>query len=203
MVSPPPRDKEKGDGGIGPPGGVRLPGLSHTVNLVLSGGVAEWSIASVLKTEEAQVSVGSNPTPSVFLRSRHETFRWDENAVRAADRSPQATNPTPSVSQRNRHETFRWDTTKHQKGRGLIDPDFLVGPAGPAGRCLPFESKRTPRPTQSWIKSPEASTSQRPSSRNNSTFTSIGKPGSSPISTTRARSPSVLELFTRKRSGES
>ena len=28
------------------------------------GGVAEWSIASVLKTEEPQGSVGSNPTPS-------------------------------------------------------------------------------------------------------------------------------------------
>jgi hypothetical protein len=67
-----------------PPGGVRLPALSHTVNLGFSGGVAEWSIASVLKTEEAQVSVGSNPTPSVSWRSRHEIFPWDENTVRAA-----------------------------------------------------------------------------------------------------------------------
>ncbi len=29
-----------------------------------TGGVAEWSIASVLKTEVGQPTVGSNPTPS-------------------------------------------------------------------------------------------------------------------------------------------
>ncbi len=32
--------------------------------MFLTGGVAEWSNAPVLKTGEAQVSVGSNPTPS-------------------------------------------------------------------------------------------------------------------------------------------
>ena len=31
------------------------------------GGVAEWSIASVLKTEVGQLTVGSNPTPSALL----------------------------------------------------------------------------------------------------------------------------------------
>ena len=32
------------------------------------GGVAEWSIASVLKTEVGKLTVGSNPTPSAILR---------------------------------------------------------------------------------------------------------------------------------------
>jgi hypothetical protein len=31
------------------------------------GGVAEWSIASVLKTEVGKLTVGSNPTPSASL----------------------------------------------------------------------------------------------------------------------------------------
>ncbi len=62
-----------------------------------SGGVAEWSNASVLKTEEAQVSVGSNPTPSVPRRSRLETSLWDEersssrrSAQRTGDRRSKA-----------------------------------------------------------------------------------------------------------------
>ncbi len=32
-----------------------------------NGGVAEWSIASVLKTEVGKLTVGSNPTPSASL----------------------------------------------------------------------------------------------------------------------------------------
>src|SRR3990167_4969657 len=34
------------------------------------GRVAEWSIAAVLKTADAQASVGSNPTPSANYRNR-------------------------------------------------------------------------------------------------------------------------------------
>ena len=67
--------------------------------------MAEWSIASVLKTEEAQVSVGSNPTPSVLSgEAGFELLGWDENLfepeVRAADRRQAEqgeANPTPSV----------------------------------------------------------------------------------------------------------
>ena len=39
-----------------------------------TGGVAEWSIAAVLKTAEAQVSVGSNPTPSANFSKQNLTF---------------------------------------------------------------------------------------------------------------------------------
>jgi hypothetical protein len=34
------------------------------------GGVAEWTIAAVLKTADPQGSVGSNPTPSAMKRPR-------------------------------------------------------------------------------------------------------------------------------------
>ena len=37
-----------------------------------SGGVAEWSIAAVLKTVEAQASGGSNPSPSAILKCCRE-----------------------------------------------------------------------------------------------------------------------------------
>ena len=97
--------------------GVRLPALGGRVILLLSGGVVERFIAPVLKTGEAKVSVGSNPTPSDFRRSRDEIFRWDENAVRAEDRSPQATNPTPSAIRRSRLEPFRWDESAAQRHR--------------------------------------------------------------------------------------
>ena len=72
-----------------------------------------------------------------------------------------------------------------------------------AGKQTPSAAS-SPRRPQSSIKSPEASINHRPSSRTRSTFTSMGKfTGSTPISTTRARSPSTLLLFTPKRSGES
>ncbi len=98
-----------------------MPALGRRVNLPFSGGVVERSIAPVLKTGEAQVSVGSNPTPSAIRRSRLEAFRWDENAVRAEDRSPEATNPTPSDFRRSRLEAFRWDESaalRHRPTRG-------------------------------------------------------------------------------------
>ena len=75
----------------------------------------------------------------------------------------------------------------------------LVGFAVDAWRTACFSPIRP----QSPMRSPEASTSHRPSSRTKSTFNSMGNRGSSPISTTRARSPSTLLLFTRKRSGKS
>ena len=100
-----------------------MPAKSLTVNLGFPGGVAEWSIASVLKTEEAQVSVGSNPTPSVSRRSRVETFRWDEERSSSAKhRSPPATNPTPSVSRRSRVETFRWDEERSSSAKHRSPP---------------------------------------------------------------------------------
>ncbi len=89
---------------------------------------------------------------------------------------------------------FKTDAIDHSAtppGRPKLTVRLLAGKRAP------------PWSAQSWTKSPEASTSQRPSSRTSSTFTSIGKSSSSPISTTNARSPSVLELFTRKRSGDS
>jgi len=88
--------------------------------------VAEWSNASVLKTEEAKVSVGSNPTPSVFRRSRVETFRGMrtqfEPEGRAADRrqaEQSEANPTPSVFRRSRVETFRGMRTQFEPLDGL------------------------------------------------------------------------------------
>jgi len=93
---------------------VRLPRLRGVGNFSGSGGVAEWSNASVLKTEEAKVSVGSNPTPSVFRRSRVEAFRGMrtqfEPEGRAADRrqaEQSEANPTPSVFRRGWVEAFR------------------------------------------------------------------------------------------------
>ena len=40
-----------------------------------SGEVAEWSIASVLKTEEAKASVGSNPTLSATFGKQSKIGR--------------------------------------------------------------------------------------------------------------------------------
>ena len=59
----------------------RLPAAVSSAKLFKSGGVVERSIAPVLKTGDPQGSVGSNPTPSDFRRSRVETFRWDESAA--------------------------------------------------------------------------------------------------------------------------
>ena len=44
---------------------MRLPG-GYGCPASAPGGVAEWSIASVLKTEVGKLTVGSNPTPSVW-----------------------------------------------------------------------------------------------------------------------------------------
>ena len=94
----------------------RLPALDKLANLPRSGGVVERSIAPVLKTGDPQGSVGSNPTPSAIRRSRLEAFPWDENAVRAGDRSPKATNPTPSAIRRSRLEAFPWDENAVRAG---------------------------------------------------------------------------------------
>ena len=99
----------------------RLPAAVSSAKLSKSGGVVERSIAPVLKTGDPQGSVGSNPTPSDFRRSRVETFRWDENEVRAGDRAPEAANPTPSDFRRSRVETFRWDENaapRHKPTKG-------------------------------------------------------------------------------------
>ena len=37
------------------------------MSIATNGGVAEWSNAPVLKTDVAQVTVGSNPTPSAIF----------------------------------------------------------------------------------------------------------------------------------------
>ena len=57
------------------------------------GGVAEWSIAAVLKTAEPQGSVGSNPTPSAFKasvpqRSGGRGFEIGGSGSNASTRSP-------------------------------------------------------------------------------------------------------------------
>jgi hypothetical protein len=99
----------------------RLPAAVSSAKLFKSGGVVERSIAPVLKTGDPQGSVGSNPTPSDFRRSRVETFRWDESEVRAGDRAPKAANPTPSDFRPSRVETFRWDESaaeRHRPTRG-------------------------------------------------------------------------------------
>ena len=53
---------------------MRMPGAAKNQVLssfvYLSGRVAEWPIASVLKTEVPQGTVGSNPTSSVELRNK-------------------------------------------------------------------------------------------------------------------------------------
>lgn len=73
------------------------------------GGVAEWSIASVLKTEEAQASVGSNPTPSAnFAAGKEDTSLWDENLFEPrAARQAKPIPPSLILSQA-KLETFRW-----------------------------------------------------------------------------------------------
>lgn len=43
--------------------------------------MAEWSIASVLKTEELQGSVGSNPTLSVLYMKSLEIIHWLDSEI--------------------------------------------------------------------------------------------------------------------------
>ncbi len=40
-----------------------------TVSLVVAGGIAEWSMAVVLKTTKVQAFGGSNPSPSATIES--------------------------------------------------------------------------------------------------------------------------------------
>jgi len=47
---------------------IRLISPSAATHNTQAGGVAEWSIASVLKTEVGQPTVGSNPTPSAIVQ---------------------------------------------------------------------------------------------------------------------------------------
>lgn len=99
----------------------------------------------------------------------------------------------------------------HRAGLHVLAPDCGLSPCQARAilaRLHPhhFACRNCVRPgdpVQSSIRSPEASTSQRPSCRTKSTFTSMGKLVSSPIKTTRARSPSTLLVFTRMRSGYS
>ena len=42
--------------------------MLSTATLAVSGGMAEWTNARLLKSREAQASVGSNPTPSAGQR---------------------------------------------------------------------------------------------------------------------------------------
>ena len=51
------------------PGGCKGCPTSCRVGAVQPGGVVEWLMAPVLKTGESKDSVGSNPTPSVFIGS--------------------------------------------------------------------------------------------------------------------------------------
>ena len=46
---------------------LRKQSLFPTVSLVVAGGMAEWSMAVVLKTTKVQAFGGSNPSPSASL----------------------------------------------------------------------------------------------------------------------------------------
>jgi hypothetical protein len=86
-------------------------------------------------------------------RRRLEAFRWDENEVRAGDRSPEATNPTllvlrmgkrPATGMSPLHDTkgpSPWDLVLRPRGR-----------VGPPGRPRTFSGIRRGRSNRNAVK---------------------------------------------------
>ena len=142
----PPQTPPAGDGG------AACQHWDKLVNLPRSGGVVERSIAPVLKTGDPQGSVGSNPTPSAIRRSRLETFPWDENAVRAGDRSLEATNPTFLVLRMGKRPATGMSPLHYTKGPSHIWT-LSFGPgvgsaSGPTANIL-WDSTRPVQPERS------------------------------------------------------
>jgi hypothetical protein len=75
------------------------------------GGLAEWPMAAVLKTAEAQVSGGSNPSPSAppDLQFRRKP----------AGQQPFGRFPKPLVQVEQASSRQRFETTKSDPPRGI------------------------------------------------------------------------------------
>ena len=80
------------------------------------GGVAEWTIAAVLKTADPQGSVGSNPTPSAMSDLRFNAT--SESDVLARERSAR------DISRQLRSRSGSTPTLNQRRRRGLDQREF-------------------------------------------------------------------------------